>query len=80
MRITGPNATARTTTPASVRRASSGTFSVGEQEAPRNAVSAGALRAVTGLDALIALQGVDQPLGFFEVDLRFAAFSHDRLR
>ncbi|MGE0564158.1 MAG: flagellar assembly protein FliX [Pseudolabrys sp.] len=61
MRITGPNATARAATTTSSRRAASGTFSVNEQDAPRNTAAASGLRAVTSLDALIALQGVEDP-------------------
>ena len=59
MRIYGSNGTAVATAPASARRAAGGTFSVGGQEAPRNAAAAGGLRAISTLDALIALQGVD---------------------
>lgn len=58
MRIHGPNGTTRATQPAAARRAASGGFSVSEPETPRNAAGAGALRAVSSLDALIALQGV----------------------
>ena len=61
MRINGTNATARASSPAAPRRASSGTFSVAEQETPRGAAAASGLRAVTSLDALIALQGVEDP-------------------
>ena len=61
MRITGPNATARAATTSASRRTASGTFSVGEQEAPRSAATVNNLRAVTSLDALIALQGVEDP-------------------
>ena len=59
MRIYGSNGTAVATAPASARRAAGGTFSVGGQDAPRNAPAATGLRAISTLDALIALQGVD---------------------
>ena len=59
MRIYGSNGTAVATAPASARRAAGGTFSVGGQEAPRNAPAATGLRSISTLDALIALQGVD---------------------
>lgn len=61
MRIYGPNGTALATAPASARRAASGTFTVSEQETPRNSAAAGSLRAISTLDALIALQGVEDP-------------------
>ncbi len=59
MRIYGPNGTAVATSPATARRAAGGSFSVGGQEAPRSAAAAGSLRAISTVDALIALQGVD---------------------
>ena len=59
MRIYGSNGTAAAAAPTSARRATGGTFSVGGQEAPRNAPTATGLRSVSTLDALIALQGVD---------------------
>lgn len=59
MRIYGPNGTALANAPASTRRSASGTFTVDEQESPRSAGAAGSLRAISTLDALIALQGVD---------------------
>ena len=60
MRIVGPNATARVATPQAARRASAGGFSVAEQEAPRSAAPAAALRTIGGIDALITLQGQDE--------------------
>jgi hypothetical protein len=59
MRIYGSNGTAAAAAPTSARRAAGGTFSVGGQEAPRNAPAATGLRAISTLDSLIALQGVD---------------------
>lgn len=59
MRIYGPNGAALATAPAAARRTGGGTFSVSEQESPRNTSAAGALRSISTLDALMALQGVD---------------------
>ena len=61
MRIYGPNGTALAGKPVGARRASGGGFTLGEQEAPRNAGAAGSLRAISTVDALIALQGVEDP-------------------
>jgi hypothetical protein len=61
MRIYGPNGTALATAPKTTRRAAAGGFSISEDEAPRQAGPANALRAVSTVDALIALQGVEDP-------------------
>jgi Class II flagellar assembly regulator len=61
MRIYGPNGAALANAPSGARRAASGTFTVGEQDAPRNSAAAGSLRAIATVDALIALQGVEDP-------------------
>jgi Class II flagellar assembly regulator len=61
MRIYGPNGTALANAPASTRRAAGGTFSVSEEQAPRNTPAASSLRSISTLDALMALQGVDDP-------------------
>jgi Class II flagellar assembly regulator len=61
MRIYGPNGTALAAAPTAARRAAGGSFKVSDQEAPRNSTSAGSLRAISTLDALIALQGVEDP-------------------
>jgi len=61
MRVNGPNGAALAGAPAKARRAAGGTFSLGEQDAPRNAAAAGGLRAISTVDALIALQGVENP-------------------
>ncbi|MFZ0094224.1 MAG: flagellar assembly protein FliX [Pseudolabrys sp.] len=61
MRIYGPNGTALAATPTTARRTGGGSFTVSEQEAPRNTVTAGSLRAISTVDALIALQGVEDP-------------------
>ena len=62
MRIFGSNATARVNTPSAPRRAPSGGFSVAEDEAPKSATAPAALRTIGGIDALIALQGQDDPM------------------
>jgi Class II flagellar assembly regulator len=61
MRVYGPNGTALASAPASARRSSGGTFSVSEQETPRRTTAASSLRAISTLDALMALQGVEDP-------------------
>jgi hypothetical protein len=61
MRIHGSNGTALASAPATARRSAGGAFTVSEQEAPRNTAAAGSLRAVSTVDALIALQGVENP-------------------
>lgn len=63
MRIYGPNGTALASAPAAARRSAAGTFSVSEQETPRNSTAATSLRSISTLDALIALQGVEDPTG-----------------
>ncbi len=61
MRIYGPNGTALAASPAAARRTAGGSFTVSDQETPRNATSAGSLRTISTIDALIALQGVEDP-------------------
>lgn len=61
MRIYGPNGTALAASPTAARRTAGGSFTVSAQEAPRNSTSAGSLRAISTVDALIALQGVEDP-------------------
>lgn len=61
MRIYGPNGAALANAPASARRAASGTFTVSEEEAPRSSGAASSLRSISTLDALMALQGVEDP-------------------
>lgn len=59
MRIYGPNGTALAAPASASRRAASGSFAVSDQEAAQSTNSAPALRMVGGIDALIALQGVE---------------------
>jgi hypothetical protein len=62
MRILAPNATAMGAAAPAARRATASSFTVHEETAPRSIGSAGGLRTVGGIDALIALQGVEDPL------------------
>lgn len=61
MRVNGPNGAALANAPVATRRAGGGTFTVGEQQSPRNAAAAASLRAISTVDALLALQGVEDP-------------------
>jgi Class II flagellar assembly regulator len=62
MRIYGPNGTALASALSTARRTSGGTFSVSEEETPaRNSTGATSLRSISNVDALMALQGVDDP-------------------
>jgi hypothetical protein len=61
MRVHGPNGAALASTPATARRSAGGTFTVSEQETPRSPAAASSLRAISTLDALMALQGVEDP-------------------
>jgi len=64
MRVTATNGTAFVSGPAApaARRAAGGGFSLAEAEAPQAQAPAVALRTLGGIDALIALQGVEDPL------------------
>jgi Class II flagellar assembly regulator len=64
MRINGSNGVAATlpaSTAAAARRTAGGGFAVAENETLLAAGAATALRTVGGIDALIALQGVEDP-------------------
>jgi hypothetical protein len=61
MRVNGPNGTAAVSTPGATRRPAGGTFSLGETSAPQAQSAAVALRTLGGIDALIALQGIEDP-------------------
>jgi len=64
MRIMGPNGSsfvAMSSTPAA-RRAGGGGFALAESETSQAQTHAGALRSLGGIDALIALQGIEDPL------------------
>ena len=62
MRVYGLNGTGAAGVSASVRRPASGSFSVGNETAPRAAAGAGAPRLIGGIDALLVLHGFDNPL------------------
>ncbi|MGH6671044.1 MAG: flagellar assembly protein FliX [Xanthobacteraceae bacterium] len=62
MRVHGPNGTALATSAAVARRASSETFTVSEDTAAQPQTAPIALRTLGGIDALIALQGIEDPL------------------
>jgi hypothetical protein len=62
MRVTGPNGTALVGAPAAARRPSGGTFTLSETNAPQAQSAAVALRTLGGIDALIALQGIEDPV------------------
>ena len=59
MRIYGSNGAALATAPGSARRAASGSFTLSEPANARLPAAAASLRAVSSLDALMALQGVE---------------------
>ena len=50
------------TGPAAARRAPGGTFSLAQTDAPQAHSAAVALRTLGGIDALIALQGIEDPV------------------
>jgi len=59
MRISGPNGPAAPSNPTFVRRSASGSFSLPQDEPAATPSGAGGVRTVGGIDALIALQGVE---------------------
>ena len=73
MRVEAPNRTGLAGSPAAARRASGGGFSLGQTEAPKSQGPAVALRTIGGIDALLALQGVEDP-----VERRRRAVKHGR--
>jgi hypothetical protein len=62
MRVNGPNGTALASSPAPARRLTGGPITLGESNASPAPPPTVALRTVSGIDALIALQGVEDPL------------------
>jgi Class II flagellar assembly regulator len=73
MRVSGTTRTNLAAAPGASRSAPSGTFSLGGSEAPQAQSAAVALRTLGGIDALIALQGVEDP-----VERRRRAVKHGR--
>lgn len=61
MRVYGPNGASVVANAPQARRAGSGTFSVDAGETSRPATGTPALRTVGGIDALLALQGLEDP-------------------
>ena len=61
MRVNGPNGTALAAKSSGARRAASGTFALAEPDSTRQSAPAGSLRAISTVDALLALQGVEDP-------------------
>lgn len=59
MRITGPNSTALARESQAPRRAGSGSFRLDQSEGTRTQNTAGGVRGLGGIDALVALQGVE---------------------
>jgi hypothetical protein len=59
MRIIGPNAAGGVATAPATRRTAAGGFAVSDNESPRAATSSPSLRTIGGIDALIALQGLE---------------------
>ena len=73
MRIYETNRAALASAPSAARRPTGGTFSLVETDASPAPGAAVALRTVGGIDALIALQGVEDP-----VERRRRAVKHGR--
>ncbi|MFD2184211.1 flagellar assembly protein FliX [Rhodoplanes azumiensis] len=59
MRITGPTGPTSTTPGTTVRRSGSGRFSLPDTDGPHGSSASGAARMLGGIDALLALQGVE---------------------
>lgn len=59
MRIYGSNGAALATARATTRRSAGGTFALSDEEDTRQPGATASLRAISSVDALIALQGVD---------------------
>ncbi len=73
MRVEAPNRTGVAASPAGARRAAGAGFSLSQAEAPTSQSAAVALRTIGGIDALLALQGVEDP-----VERRRRAVKHGR--
>ena len=62
MRVTGPNGAVIAAPPPAARRPAAGTFTLSETGSAQAQSPAVALRTLGGIDALIALQGVEDPM------------------
>jgi hypothetical protein len=61
MRVYGPNGTSVATAAPVARRPAGGTFAVSDSEPPQAQSATVSLRTLGGIDALIALQGIEEP-------------------
>jgi hypothetical protein len=61
MRVYGPNGISVATAAPAARRSGGGGFAVSDSEAPQAQGATVALRTLGGIDALIALQGIEEP-------------------
>ena len=61
MRIQGTSAPATAAASSGTRRSASGTFSLDGENTARAASATSGMRIIGGIDALLALQGVDEP-------------------
>ena len=61
MRIQGTSAATVPTASPSARRSASGTFSLDSDSTTRGATATAGMRNIGGIDALLALQGVEEP-------------------
>ena len=61
MRVNGLAGSAATSTSPGARRVGSGAFTISDEAATKSPTQAGGLRAISSVDALIALQGVEDP-------------------
>src|SRR3954471_8873728 len=61
MRIQGANVATAPTASSSARRSASGTFSLDTESATRPTAATGGVRNIGGIDALLALQGMEEP-------------------
>jgi hypothetical protein len=59
MRISGPNGPSAATGSTFTRRSASGSFSLPQEEPAATPTAAGGVRSVAGIDAMLALQGVE---------------------
>jgi hypothetical protein len=62
MRVSAPSGTGLAAAPAVARRAPGGAFALSEETAAQPQTAPVALRTLGGIDALIALQGVEDPV------------------
>src|ERR1044072_7693459 len=61
MRIQGPGNAASATTASAARRSASGTFSLETESPVRTGAMPTGVRNIGGIDALLALQGIEEP-------------------